>query len=79
MLYGIVLRDYPKQVKPLAKSTSVPANMREFLSWAKRHYRTDVDGIHCRTQKHASRHLLVRAQVDARIFLTKVLIRFSLE
>ena len=79
MLYGIVLRDYPKQVKPLAKSTSVPANMRDFRSWAHRHYRIDVNGIHCRTQKQASWHLLVRASVDARIFLTKVLMRFSLE
>ena len=42
MLYGIVLRDYPKQVVSLAKAKSVPANMREFLSWAQRHYRIDV-------------------------------------
>ena len=32
MLYGLVLRDYPKQVVSLAKAKSVPANMREFLS-----------------------------------------------
>ena len=32
MLYGIVLRDYPKQVVSLVKAKSVPANMREFLS-----------------------------------------------
>ena len=32
MLYGIVLRDYPKQVVSLATAKSVPANMREFLS-----------------------------------------------
>ena len=42
MLYGIVLRDYPKQVVSLAKAKSVPANMREFFSWAQRHYRIDV-------------------------------------
>ena len=42
MLYGIVLRDYPKQVVSPAKATSVPTNMREFLSWAQRHYRIDV-------------------------------------
>ena len=42
MLYGIVLRDYPKQVVSLAKAASVPTNMREFLSWAQRHYRIDV-------------------------------------
>ena len=42
MLYGIVLRDYPKQVVSLAKAKSVPTNMREFLSWAQRHYRIDV-------------------------------------
>ena len=34
MLYGIVLRDYPKQVISLAKAKSVPANVRESLSWA---------------------------------------------
>ena len=32
MLYRTFLRDYPKQVKSLAKPKSVPANMREFLS-----------------------------------------------
>ena len=42
MLYGIVLRDYPKQVVSLAKAKSVPVNMREFLSWAQRHYRIEV-------------------------------------
>ena len=42
MLCGLVLRDYPKQVVSLAKALSVPANMREFLSWAQRHYRIDV-------------------------------------
>ena len=42
MLCGIVLRDSPKQVGSLVKATSVPANMREFLSWAQRHYRIDV-------------------------------------
>ena len=42
MLYGIVLRDYPKQVISLAKAKSVSANMREFVSWAQRHYRIAV-------------------------------------
>ena len=42
MLCGIVLRDYPKQVVSLVKGKGVPANMREFLSWAQRHYRNDV-------------------------------------
>ena len=42
ILYGIVLQDYPKQVVKLTKAKSVPTNMREFLSWAQRHYRIDV-------------------------------------
>ena len=42
MLYGIVLRDYQKQVESLAKAKSVLANMRECLSWVQRHYRIDV-------------------------------------
>ena len=42
MLYGIVLRDYPKQVESQVKAQSVPANMREFLSWAQRYYHVDV-------------------------------------
>ena len=33
---------YPKQVVSLTKAKSVPTNMREFLSWAQRHYRIDV-------------------------------------
>ena len=36
------LRDYLKQVESLAKANSVQANMPEFLSWARRHYRIDV-------------------------------------
>ena len=32
MLYGVVLRAYPKQVVSLIKAKSVPANMRECLS-----------------------------------------------
>ena len=40
--YGIVLRDYPKQFVSLATAKSVPTNVREFLSWAQRHYRIDV-------------------------------------
>ena len=31
MLYGVVLREYPKQVVSLVKAGGVPANMREFL------------------------------------------------
>ena len=42
MLYGIVLRDDPKLVASLTKAKRVPANMREFLSCAQRHYRIDV-------------------------------------
>ena len=42
MLFGIVLSDYPKQVVSLTKAKSVPTHMREFLSWAQRHYRIDV-------------------------------------
>ena len=42
MLYGIALRDYPKQAVALAKVKSVPKHMREFLSWAHRHHRIDV-------------------------------------
>ena len=38
----VVLRDDPKQVVSLTKAKSVPTNMREFLSWAQRHYRIDV-------------------------------------
>ena len=41
MLYGIVLRNYPKQDVSLADARSVPTNMREFLSSAQRHYRID--------------------------------------
>ena len=40
MLCGVVLRDYSKQVVSLAKAKSVPANLREFLSSAQRHYVT---------------------------------------
>ena len=50
MLYGIVLHDYPKQVLSLAMAKSVPANMREFLSWAQRHYRIDVTASTVQTQ-----------------------------
>ena len=42
MLCEIVPRDYPKQVVSLVKVKSVPANAREFLSWAQRHWRIDV-------------------------------------
>ena len=50
MLYGIVVRDYPKEVVSLAKAKSVPANMREFLSWAQRHYCIDVTASTVETQ-----------------------------
>ena len=42
MMYGIVLRDYPKQIVSLTKAKSIDTNMREFLSWAQRHYRIEV-------------------------------------
>ena len=42
MLYGIVLREYPKQVVSLAKAKSVPTNMREYLPWGQKHYHIDV-------------------------------------
>ena len=38
----LFLRNYPKQVALLTKAKSVPTNIREFLSGAQRHYRTDV-------------------------------------
>ena len=41
-MYGIVLRDCPKQVVSLAKAKCVATNMREFLSCAQKHYRIDV-------------------------------------
>ena len=42
MLYGVVLRDYPKHIVLLGTAKTVSTNMREFLSWAQRHYRIDV-------------------------------------
>ena len=42
VLYVVVLRDSPKQVVSLIKVESMPANMREFLSWTQRHYRIDA-------------------------------------
>ena len=36
MLYGIVLRDYPKRAVSLDEAKSVPANMREFPSSAQK-------------------------------------------
>ena len=74
MLYGIVLRDYPQQVESLAKTTSVQANVREFLFWAQRHCR-----IPRYSAKQVSRHLLVRVQVGANFFHTKVRVRVSSE
>ena len=46
MLYGIALRDYPKQGKDMYDSL-IRLQMTvfgrcEFLSWAQRHYRVDV-------------------------------------
>ena len=42
MRYGVVWRDYPKQVVSLTKANNVVTNMREVLSWAQRHCRIDV-------------------------------------
>ena len=70
MLYGIVLRDYPKQVVTLTKAKSVSTNMREFLSWAQRHYRIDVTAS--TNARQVDQHLLVRVQVDVNRSLTKV-------
>ena len=42
MLYGVVLRDYPKYVVSLISAGGVPANMREFLSWTHEHYRIEA-------------------------------------
>ena len=51
MLYGIVIRDYPKLVVSLVEGKSVPANMREFsLSLAPRTYRIDVTAPTVETQ-----------------------------
>ena len=61
LLYGIVSRDYPKQVVSLVKAKSVPANVPEFLSWAQRHYRIDA----------TASTVLVRTQVDAKILHTQ--------
>ena len=41
ILYGIVLRE-PETSRITVNAKSVPANMREFLFWAQRHYRIDV-------------------------------------
>ena len=71
MLYVFFFARLPEQVVSLAKAKSVPANMREFLSWAQRHHRIDVTATIVEA-KQAGRHLLVRAQVDAKIFLIKV-------
>ena len=70
MLCGIVLRDCPKQVVSLAKAKGVPANMREFLSRAQRHYRIDVTAstVESKTGEPAS----AGAQVNAKSFLAKV-------
>ena len=71
MLCGIVLRDYPKQVVTLTKAKSVSTtNMREFLSWAQRHYRIDVTAS--TNARQVGQHLLVRVQVDVNRCFTKV-------
>ena len=67
----LFLRDYPKQVVTLAKAKSVPTNMREFLSWAQRHYRIDVTASTVE-RKTVGWHLPARAQVDAKSLLTNV-------
>ena len=56
MLYGAILLDFWKQVVSLAKAKSIPTNMREFFSWAQRHYRTDVTAstVECKTGGMAS-------------------------
>ena len=50
MLYGIVLREYPKQVVSLAKAKRVLANMREFLAWGTETLPYRRNSIRCRTQ-----------------------------
>ena len=42
MEWGIVLRDYPKKVLSIFKSTKVPEHMSEFLYWAHKHHRIDT-------------------------------------
>ena len=42
MLYGVFLRDYPKNVVSLIKVESVPGSMRGFLSWTHKHHRVDA-------------------------------------
>ena len=66
MLYGVVSQDYSKQVVSLFKAQSVPANMRDFLSWTQKHYRTDA------TTSTLQRNMLFRVQVDAKSFLPRV-------
>ena len=71
MLYGIVLRGYPKQVVSLALAKSVLTYMREFLSWTQRHDRIDVPAPTVE-RKTGGPVLLARAQLDEKSFLTKV-------
>ena len=51
--FGVVLRDFAQQVVSLFKAESVPANMREFLSWTKIHYRIDAttSTLQCKTDE----------------------------
>ena len=67
MLYGIVLRDYPKQVVSLAKAKSVLANMREFVLWAQRHCRIDIAAstVERKTGGLASALFLLQVLCDA--------------
>ena len=72
MLYGVVLRDYPKQVVSLIKAGSVPANMREFFSCDTKNTTASTRQLPLYSAKQASRHLLFPAQVDAKSSLTRV-------
>ena len=67
------------KVVSLVKAKSVPANMREFLSWAQRHYRIDVTASTVERKTDEPTSELVRAQVDAKILHTKVRMRVSSE
>ena len=42
MLYGVVLRNYLKQVVSLIRAENMSANMHKFLSWTQKHFRIDA-------------------------------------
>ena len=67
MLYGVVLRDYPKQVVSLIKVESVPANMRESLSLGHKDSAALTQQLPHHSSKRASRHMLFRVQADAKL------------